>query len=64
MGKLFDMNYGGYFNEDAVSNVIRYITRTRKNEDRKNELIGWGSYNTLNMGTPEFVIKQFLDVQK
>ena len=43
MGKLFNMNYGGYFNEDAVSNVIRYITRTRKNEDRKNELIGWGS---------------------
>lgn len=64
MGKLFIMTYGWYQNTDAVPNVIRYITRTRRNEDREKELIAWGSYNTLNMGDPEFVIKQFLDVQR
>lgn len=33
---------GNYMNEDAVGKVIRYITRTRKNEDRADELITWG----------------------
>lgn len=64
MGQLFAMKYGRYMNVDAVQNVISYITRTRKNEDRGKELIAWGSYNALNTGDPEDVIKQFLDVQR
>ena len=68
MAKLFKMNYGGYYNTDAVENVIRYITRTRANEMKEEELICWGSYNTLiyneaGIPDPEVAINQFLGVQ-
>ena len=41
MGVLNRMTNGNYVNEDAVKNVIRYITRTRKNENRKNANVWW-----------------------
>ena len=68
MAKLFIMNYGSYTNKNAVENVIRYVTRTRLNEDRYKELIDWGSFNTYIYDdnwnkNPEMVIKQFIDVQ-
>ena len=42
-----------YSNKDAVYNVIRYITRTRVNEDRKDELIDFAGFMVPNYD-PEF----------
>lgn len=55
---------GSYINEDAVENVIRYITRTRKSEDREDELIAWGGMGVGCYGSPELVIEQFRAVQR
>lgn len=55
---------GNYMNENAVENVIRYITRTRKNEDRADELITWGGMGVGCYASPELVIEQFRAVQK
>ena len=52
-----------YVNEDAVANVIRYVTRTRKNEDRRNELFGYGGAGVGYYLEPEMMIQQFLYVQ-
>ena len=53
---------GAYTNPSAITNNIGYITRTRKNEDRKNELLCYGtrgvSYN------PVEAIQQFKIVQQ
>lgn len=63
MAMLMMMRYGNYTNDDAVEKVIRYITRTRKNEDRSNELIAWGGMGVGCYATPELVIEQFRRVQ-
>ena len=58
---LFIRIHGGeYKNKDAFENVIRYITRTRNNENRQNELIFYGTacgYPSLK--SPEKIIKEF-----
>lgn len=54
---------GNYVNKDAIENVIRYITRTRKNEDRGHELIDWGGMGVGCYASPELVIEQFHYVQ-
>lgn len=69
MAALYKMNYGYYTNRNAVENVVRYITRTRENETRADELICWGSFNTLiydiyGNKNPEIAIRQFCDVQE
>ena len=38
MGILLTMRYGIYTNNNAVSNVIQYVTRTGKRADRADEL--------------------------
>lgn len=53
---------GTYQNQNAVKYLIRYITRTRYNEDRANELIGFGSLGTGE--SSERMIQDFLAVQK
>lgn len=58
------MTYGNYTNKDAIEKCIRYITRTRVNEDRKNELIGWGGVGVGFYTVPELVIQQFRGVQR
>lgn len=63
MAMLMMMRQGNYTNRDAVENVIRYITRTRRNEDRRNELIAWGGYGVGCYATPELIIEQFECVQ-
>ena len=55
---------GNYVNSNAVENVIRYITRTRKNEDRRNELVVWDGMGVGCYDSPELVIEQFRYVQK
>lgn len=37
------LNKYQYRNKDSIESVIRYITRTRPDEDRANELIAYGS---------------------
>ena len=64
MGILVQMTYGNYTNKDAIENGIRYITRTRIKEDRKNELIGWGGVGVGFYAEPELVIQQFRGVQR
>lgn len=55
---------GKYQNEDAVDNVLRYITRTRINENRANELYSFGGMGIdlypFNIDT---IIYQFKAIQ-
>lgn len=61
---LMQMRRGSYTNKDAVENCIRYITRTRANEQRENELIAWGGVGVGCYASPELAIQQFCCVQK
>ncbi len=75
MGMLISMayqenpnyNYGkrraNYSNAKAVENVIRYITRSRINETRRQDLISYGGLGINCFGRPEEIINQFLYVQ-
>ncbi len=64
MAVLIIMRQGKYINDDAVEKVIRYITRTRVNEDRAYELIAWGGMGIGTYQTPELAIEQFCRLQK
>ncbi len=58
---------GKYKNENVNSCVIRYITRTRKNEDKRNELLVYGSPNVSCLFGDdgiEQMITEFEDVQR
>lgn len=54
---------GYYKNTDAVENVIYYITRSRKNETRANELIAVGTAGVVCNTSPEAYIRAFKMVQ-
>lgn len=56
--------HGHYKNDDAVDNLIRYVTRTRPNEDRRSELIYAGAFGAADHGPIDNVIFQFLYVQE
>lgn len=62
MGKLIQRTRGTYVNDDAVENVIRYVTRTRPDEDRRNELIFFGGAGVSQ--EPEQMIVQFKYIQR
>ena len=64
MALLTMMEYGRYQNKDAVENVLRYIMRVRKYEDRANELLAYGGAGVPLYATPELMIQKFLYVQK
>lgn len=64
MALLTMMKYGRYQNKDAVENVLRYIMRVRKYEDRANELLAYGGAGVPLYATPELMIQKFLYVQK
>lgn len=54
-----------YKNTDSAEKLIRYITRTRKNEDRANELLLWGhSSGYTYPKTVEELIHEFETIQK
>lgn len=63
MGLMMMANKGHYVNTDAVSNVIRYVTRTRENETKGNELVCYGAMGVCNYMTPEKMIQQMNYVQ-
>lgn len=64
MAMLITIRKGNYTNSDAVENVIRYITRTRANEERADELIAWGGMGIGTYQTPELAIEQFRILQR
>lgn len=49
MAILITMRKGKYTNNDAVENVLRYVTRTRPMEDRADELIAWGGWGDRHL---------------
>jgi len=52
-------------NTDSANNLIRYITRTRLNEDRRNELVTYGFPYGNNFNKPiEQVIWEFEYIQQ
>lgn len=55
---------GNYTNDDAVENLIRYITRTRENEGRGGDLIAYGAAGAGFCLQPDDIIRQFLYVQR
>ena len=63
MGELINIK-GAYKNKDAVSNVIKYVTRTRENETRHNELISYGGAGVSNYTEPMQMIYMFDTIQK
>lgn len=64
MGILTRMVKGNYTNEDAVENVVRYVTRTRAYEDRKKECLMCGGKGVAVYQPVDFVIRQIEYVQK
>ena len=62
MGKLINIE-GKYKNTDAVSKVIKYVTRTRENEKRRNELITYGGIGVGNYASPKIMEQRFNIVQ-
>ena len=66
MAILIKPQNGEYINSDAIENTLRYITRTRVNEDRKYELIMFGSPNVLIDGENGIAkaIEEFTTVQR
>ena len=67
MAKLI-VKHGNYSNKDVQEYVIRYITRTRPEEDRRYQLITYGSPNTSIVSGNDLsvsrAIKEFRDVEK
>lgn len=52
-----------YSNPDAVENLIRYVTRTRENEERLQDLISYGAAGSAYYLHPDDIIRQFQYVQ-
>lgn len=54
---------GNYTNEDAVENVRHYVTRTRENEERGDDLINYGAVGADYFHSVDNMIQQFRYVQ-
>lgn len=52
-----------YSNEDAVENLLHYVTRTRKNEERKDDLINYGAVGADYFHSVDDMIQQFRYIQ-
>lgn len=52
-----------YTNEEAIPNLIHYVTRTGNRIDRAEELIGWGAACCCYLVTPDDCITFFLQIQ-
>jgi len=63
MGILIRMTKGNYINNDAVENVIHYITRTRANEPDGEALISVGGAGVAYYLGAEAIINQMKYVQ-
>jgi len=57
---MINVNKFEYKNKDSANKLIRYITRTRPDEDRANELLSYGfTYGNGYMKPIDHVIKEF-----
>ena len=64
MPLMIQLNKFEYKNDDSAEYVIRYITRTRKNEDRAHELVSYGSYHGFIYQKPvEEIVSEFEFIQ-
>ncbi len=54
---------GHYKTKDSFEYLIRYVTRTRPNEDRANELLGIGSAGICLLLGVESIINQFITTE-
>lgn len=52
-----------YMNEEAITNLIHYVTRTGNRIDRAEELVGWGAAGCCYLVTPDDCITFFSQVQ-
>lgn len=52
-----------YSNADAVENLLYYVTRTRANEKRKNDLINYGAVGADYFHSVDDMIQQFCYIQ-
>ncbi len=52
-----------YSNVDAVENLLHYVTRTRKNESRADDLINYGAVGTDYFHSVDDMIQQFCYIQ-
>lgn len=59
---LVDSSFGNHTNKEALSNGIKYISRTRNNETRSNELVYYGATGVSN--DPKLGYQQMLFTQK
>ena len=65
MPLMIQLNKFEYKNDDSAEYVIRYITRTRKHEDKAHELVSYGSYHGFLYQKPvEEIISEFEFIQK
>lgn len=64
MGLLNRMVRGNYTNEDAVKNVLYYVTRTRAAEDREDECLMYGGKGVAIYQPVDYMIQQIEYVQK
>lgn len=55
---------GRYLNQDAPGKVIHYITRTRKDETRAEDVIAWGARGASEYKGADGLIEEFKAVQK
>lgn len=62
---MINLNRLNFKNKDAAKNLIRYITRTRPNEDKLHELIAYGfNFGNSYKKPIEDIIREFEYVQK
>lgn len=61
--KMGNGKHEGYKNYNAVSKVLKYVLRIRKNEDRQNELLAFGGRGVITCYGGEEIINEFLYVQ-
>ena len=54
---------GNYSNVDVVENVLRYVTRTRENEERANDLINYGAVGANYFHSVDAMVQQFCYIQ-
>lgn len=59
---LLMVSPGEYINPQAITNNIKYITRTRVNEKRRGELLSYGARGVSNI--PQLAIEEFKRVQQ
>lgn len=64
MGLLIMANTGHYLNKNAVSNVVHYITRTRRDETKVQDLLGYGGIGVGVCASVEEIVQHICYVQE